>query len=177
MFLILSEKLLQKTKAGKAIWKKTSRDGQFKITLDSGIIMIHPSWTNGDRVCGFYVVTVLDRNGDDLATHHISFGDGFISELYAAITHQAGELANGVYEAMIRELDEQDEPDEPDRLIRDCDELSSRARTLLIRNGINTVSELLDGFKDAKDLLKFRYLGYKTADEIERFIKGIKKTD
>jgi hypothetical protein len=107
VIIILMEKIMQKTKEGEAIWEKTSRDGRFKFALDSGIIMIHPETNiDGGSVYNFYVVTFLDRNGDELETHHNPIENRFMSELYAAITRQAGELAKGIYEAMIRELDE-----------------------------------------------------------------------
>ena len=58
---ILIEKLRSKTESKQAIWKKTSRDTEFKLEFQKGAV-VTDNWTDGE---GLHVdLAILNDNGD-----------------------------------------------------------------------------------------------------------------
>lgn len=58
---MLIEKLIKKTTAGQANWKKTSRDTEFKLEFQKGAV-VTDNWTDGE---GLHVdLAILNDNGD-----------------------------------------------------------------------------------------------------------------
>lgn len=60
---ILIEKLRSKTESREAIWKKTSRDTEFKLEFQKGAVTID-NWT--DDFGSFVDIRIINENGDEV---------------------------------------------------------------------------------------------------------------